>query len=67
MQKDFDHKELRNEGLPREGMHECNDLVVFRWFEKQISNKKAITACLLVLQGIAYSEVPPGEAREAVT
>lgn len=36
-----------------------DDLVVFRWFERQIRNKKAITACLLVLQGSAYNGVLP--------
>ncbi len=38
------------------------DLIVFRWLERQISNKKAITACLLVLKGISDSEGPPAEA-----
>ena len=36
-----------------------DDLAVFRWLEKQISNKKAITACLHVQRGISYSEEPP--------
>ncbi len=41
-----------------------NDLVVFRWLEKQITDKKAITACLLVLQGIACNEELPGGDRQ---
>lgn len=43
------------EGLLREGSSRelQEDLVVFRWLEKQIANKTAIRACLLVLQGIS--------------
>lgn len=49
------------EGLLREKVweQEQEDLIVFRWLERQISNKKAIRACLLVLQGIAYNAGPP--------
>lgn len=43
------------------------DLVIFRWLEKQISNKKAITACLLVLQGIACNAEPPAGDQTAKT
>lgn len=59
----------RKEELLREGVHKelQDDLVVFRWLEKQISNKKAITACLLVLQGIAYSAKPLDADRVAET
>lgn len=46
-------------------LHE--DLVVFRWLERQISNKKAITACLLVLQGIACNAEPPAADQVAET
>lgn len=49
----------RKEGLLlHTGLEE--DLIIFKWLEKQITNKKSITACLLVLQGIACSEEPPG-------
>lgn len=49
------------EGLLQKGVHTGvqEDLVVFRWLENQISNKRAITACLRVLQGIACNEGPP--------
>ncbi len=59
--------ELGKEGLLRERVHKIqqDDLIVFRWLEKQISNKKAITACLLVLQGIAYNaELPDVDQEE---
>ena len=46
-------------------LHE--DLVVFRWLERQISNKKAITACLLVLEGIACNAEPPAADQVAET
>lgn len=43
------------------------DLAVFRRLEKQIPNKKAITACLLVLQGIACNEALLGEDQAVAT
>lgn len=44
-----------------------DDLAVFRWLEEQIHNKKAITACLLVLRGTSCTEAPPGEGRAVET
>ena len=44
---------------------DSDDLAVFRWLDKQISNKRAITACLLVLQGSAYSGAPLGANQAA--
>lgn len=42
------------------------DLIIFRWLNQQITNKKAISACLLVLQGIAYTAtLPDGDQLEA--
>ncbi len=38
----------------------AEDLAVFRWLEKHVKNKKAITACLLVLQGTSCNEAPLG-------
>lgn len=47
------------EVLLQNGVHsDIEDLVVFRWLDQQISNKKAITACLLVLQGSACTGAP---------
>lgn len=46
---------------------DAEDLAVFRWLERQIPNKKAITACLLVLQGNAYNVRLPGASRAAGT
>ena len=40
------------------------DLIVFRWLERQISNKKAIRACLLVLQGISCNATLPDVVQE---
>ena len=61
--------ELGKEGLLREGVHsnDFDDLAVFRWLDQQITNKKAITACLLVLQGSACSEEPLGVGLAAKT
>ena len=56
-----------NDGLGKEELlrgeicDTYDDLVVFRWLDSQISNKKAITACLLVLQGSACTGAPPAE------
>lgn len=47
---------IAGEGQEDEALRE--DLIVFRWLEQQISNKNAIRACLLVLQGIAYNAGP---------
>lgn len=55
-------------GAPQGEVHSIeDDMVVFRWLERQISNKKAITACLLVLRGIANSEEPLDEVQEEET
>lgn len=64
-----ERKNVGKEELLREGVHNQlqEDLAVFRWLDKQISNKKAITACLLVLQGIAYNAKLPGEDQAAET
>lgn len=56
------------EGLLQDGVHtDRDDLIVFRWLDRQISNKKAITACLLVLQGSACSEALLGEGQAVGT
>ncbi len=61
-------EERDKEWLPEEGVHnDVDDLIIFRWLDKQISNKKAITACLLVLQGSACSEEPLDEDQVATT
>lgn len=62
-------EESKMEGLFREGVHsnDFDDLAVFRWLDQQITNKKAITACLLVLQGSACSEEPLGVGLAAKT
>ena len=44
-----------------------DDLVLFRCLDLQIQNKKAITACLLVLQGTSYIEAPLDEVRKVAT
>lgn len=62
--------ELGKEGLPGDGAvhsNDIDDLAVFRWLDQQITNKKAITACLLVLQGNACSEAPLGVGLAAKT
>lgn len=60
--------EFGKEGLLQDGAKKATEnLAVFRWLERQIPNKKAITACLLVLQGSACSEVPLGVNRVAET
>ena len=60
-------EERDKEWLPEEGVHnDVDDLIIFRWLDKQISNK-AITACLLVLQGSACSEEPLDEDQVATT
>ena len=46
---------------------DMEDLIVFRWLERQISKERAITACLLVLQGNACSEVLPAGDRTVAT
>lgn len=61
-------EERGKEWLPGEWLHnDVDDLIIFRWLDKQISNKKAITACLLVLQGSAYNEEPLDEGQVATT
>lgn len=61
-------EERGKEWLPEEGVHnDVDDLIIFRWLDRQISNKKAITACLLVLQGNACSEEPLDEDQVATT
>jgi hypothetical protein len=47
----------------KEELRDYDDLIVFRWLSSQISHQQAITACLLVLQGIACNEEPLGEAQ----
>lgn len=60
--------EFGKEGLLQDGVKKATeDLAVFRWLERQIPNKKAITACLLVLQGNACSEAPLDVDRVAGT
>lgn len=56
------------EELLRQAVHsDAEDLAVFRWLNRQIPNKKAITACLLVLQGSACSAAPLGVDQAAGT
>lgn len=61
-------KETGKEGQLQSGVHsDVEDLTVFRWLSRQIPNKKAITACLLVLRGSACSGAPLGVVRVAKT
>lgn len=59
--------EIGKDKIIQDGIHMRlqEDLIVFRWLDKQISNKKAITACLLVLQGISYNAKLPDEGQGA--
>lgn len=61
-------------GIVRRGAREggqapnvVDDLVVFRCLDLHIQNKKAITACLLVLQDTSYIEAPLDEVRKVAT
>ena len=59
--KQFERPSNEKGGAPQGEVHRDNDdLAVFRWLDAQISNKKAVTACLLVLQGSACSGGLPG-------
>ena len=66
MAKNLKTKDEVGEGLLLNGVDEDvqEDLIVFRWLERQISNKKAIRACLLVLQGISCNAVLPDASQE---
>lgn len=69
MKRRRDNTPVEKEKLLQEEVHNLihDDLVVFRWLDKQISNKKAITACVLVLQGIACNVEPLDEDQAAKT
>ena len=66
MAENLKQKDEVGEGLLLDGVSEevQEDLIVFRWLEKQITNKKAIRACLLVLQGISCNATLPGAGQE---
>lgn len=58
MTMELERIEEGREGLSPRGINrDAEALAIFRWLDGQVHNKKAITACLLVLQGSAYSEV----------
>lgn len=68
MMKNYEQATERGGELLRDDVHRgLDDLAVFRWLEKQVVNKRAITACLLVLQGSAYSGAPLAAVQGAGT